>query len=487
MDLTTCLTITMLLLAMIVMKAFGRRIVGPFQKERSLPPAVSGVSLMAALPRLVTHGLQAVVQDLHTKLGSVFTVDLFGVRKVTFLVGPEVTAHFFQASDSEINLGNLYEFTVPIFGQGVMYDVDLATRSKQIHFCTDAIQPMKLKNHVDSMVQEVQDYFAKWGQHGIVDLKHEVRDVLMLMACRCLLGEEIREKMLDEVCTLLHDLGEDGFHLISFFLPYLPTPSHKRRDRARAKLGEIFHGMVRSRKSSCRVGTDVLQNFIDAKYRDERCMTEDEITGLLIALLFGGHHASSSTTTWTGACLLSHEKYLTAAIEEQKKLIGQHRDQVDYVTLSEMGTLHCCIKEALRMHSASPLLIRQVKKSFTVRTREGDKYEISEGHTLASSTVVGNNLSYIYRDPHVYDPYRFSPGREEDRVGGKFSYTSFSGGRHACLGEDFAYMQIKVIWSYLLRNFELTLVSPFPEDEWEKFVPGPRGKVMVKYQRRPLV
>lgn len=141
---------------MIVMKAVGRRTVGPIQKERSLPPVVSGVSLMAALPRLVTHGLQAVVQDLHTKLGSVFTVDLFGVRKVTFLVGPEVTAHFFQASESEINLGNLYEFTVPIFGQGVMYDVDLATRSKQIHFCTDAIQPMKLKKHVDSMVREVQ-------------------------------------------------------------------------------------------------------------------------------------------------------------------------------------------------------------------------------------------------------------------------------------------------------------------------------------------
>jgi len=101
--------------------------------------------------------------------------------------------------------------------------------------------------------------------------------------------------------------------------------------------------------------------------------------------------------------------------------------------------------------------------------------------------VVSNNLPYIYKDPHIYDPYRFSPGREEDKVGGKFSYTSFSGGRHACLGEHFAYMQIKVIWSYLLRNFELKLVSPFPEVEWEKFIPGPRGEVMVSYKRRHLV
>jgi sterol 14-demethylase len=100
---------------------------------------------------------------------------------------------------------------------------------------------------------------------------------------------------------------------------------------------------------------------------------------------------------------------------------------------------------------------------------------------------VGNRLPYIYKDPHVYDPSRFGPGREEDKVGGKFSYTPFSAGRHACSGKDFAYMQIKVIWSHLLRNFELELISPFPEEEWEKLAPGPRGKVMVSYKRRRLL
>jgi hypothetical protein len=28
------------------------------------------------------------------------------------------------------------------------------------------------------------------------------------------------------------------------------------------------------------------------------------------------------------------------------------------------------------------------------------------------------------------------------------------------------------------------LVSPFPEEECEKFIRGPRGKVMVSYRRR---
>jgi sterol 14-demethylase len=310
----------------------------------------------------------------------------------------------------------------------------------------------------------------------------------MLISARCLLGKEVREVVFQEVSDLLHHLFENGTHLIALFYPHFPSLAHQRRDKARAKLGEIFCEIVRSRKISGRVEDDVLQNFIDSKCMENgRSMTESEITGLLIAMLFAGQHTSSSAASWTGACLLSHEKFMVAAIEEQNKIIGQHGECIDYDTLSEMDILHYCIKEAIRMHTPSTMIIRQAKKNFTVETREGHTYEIPEGHTVASSVVVGNRLPHIYRNPNMYDPYRFGPGREEDIVGGKFAYISFGSGRHACLGEKYAYTQIKVIWSCFLRNFEFKMISPFPEGELDKFTPGPKGKVMVSYKRRQLV
>ncbi|XP_044969284.1 obtusifoliol 14-alpha demethylase-like [Hordeum vulgare subsp. vulgare] len=483
-----CSTVAVMFLILIVIRFIVRRIFGPVLEEGTPnPPVASGSSLLAALPTLPTKGLQPVLHDLHEKLGSVFTIDLFGLKKVTLLVGPEVTFHFFQGTYSEICQPDMYKVTVPIFGPGVLFDADFATRNKQIHFCNEAIKTTKLRSNVDSMVREVQDYFAKWGQDGIVDLKHELGQVLLLIASRCLLGKEVREKMFQEVSVLLQDLFENGLLLITLLCPHLPILAHRRRDKARAKLGEIFYEIVRSRKISGRFEDDVLQKFIDSKCMENgRSMTESEITGLLIGMLFAGQHTSSSASTWTAACLLSHEKFLAAAIEEQKKIIAQHGDHIDYNILLEMDTLQCCIKEALRMHSPATMVIRHAKKSFTVQTREGYTYEIPEGHTLASSTVVGNKLPHIYKDPHIYDPYRFAPGREEDKVGGKFAYTSFGGGRHACLGEEYAYMQMKVIWSCLLRNFEFKMVSPFPEEEVDKFIPGPKGKVMVSYRRRLL-
>jgi len=121
-----------------------------------------------------------------------------------------------------------------------------------------------------------------------------------------------------------------------------------------------------------------------------------------------------------------------------------------------------------------------------VTTHEGKEYDIPKGHIVATSPAFANRLSDIYKNPDSYDPDRFAPGRDEDKVAGPFSYISFGGGRHGCLGEPFAYLQIKAIWSQLLRNFELELISPFPETDWNAMVVGVKGKVMVRYKRRRL-
>jgi sterol 14-demethylase len=133
------------------------------------------------------------------------------------------------------------------------------------------------------------------------------------------------------------------------------------------------------------------------------------------------------------------------------------------------------------------MIVRTALRQFTVRTREGHEYCVPAGHTMASPIVISNRVPYIYKDAHLYDPDRFGPRREEDKVGGKFSYTSFGGGRNSCVGENYAYMQIKAIWSHLLRNFELRLLSPLPKSDFTKFVPEPHGELMVSYKRRQLL
>jgi len=116
----------------------------------------------------------------------------------------------------------------------------------------------------------------------------------MLISARCLLGKEVREKMLDEVFSTFHDLTDNSLRLTSLLFPYAPLPTTRRRDRARARLSRLFTEVVRSRRSSnqsSRQDDDVLQNLIDSRYKDGRRTTDAEVTGLVIAILFAGNEA----------------------------------------------------------------------------------------------------------------------------------------------------------------------------------------------------
>ncbi|XP_065852846.1 sterol 14-demethylase [Euphorbia lathyris] len=477
------LNVGVLIVATLIVAKLISALIMPRSSKR-LPPVISGWPVIGGLIRFL-KGPIFMLREEYPKLGSVFTVNL-AHWKITFLIGPEVSAHFFKAPEVDLSQQEVYQFNVPTFGPGVVFDVDYSIRQEQFRFFTEALRVNKLKGYVDQMVMEAEDYFSKWGDSGEVDLKYELEHLIILTASRCLLGSEVRDKLFDDVSALFHDL-DNGMLPISLLFPYLPIPAHRRRDRARKKLSQIFANIIASRKSANKAENDMLQSFIESKYKDGRPTTEAEVTGLLIAALFGGQHTSSITSTWTGAYLLRFKQYMITVLEEQKDLLRKHGNKVDHDVLSEMDVLHRCIKEALRLHPPLIMLMRYSHSDFSVTTRDGKQYDIPKGHIVATSPAFANRLPHIYTEPDRYDPDRFAAGREEDKATGAFSYISFGGGRHGCLGEPFAYLQIKAIWSHLLRNFELELISPFPEIDWNAMVVGVKGKVMVRYKRRQLV
>ncbi|KAL8115527.1 sterol 14-demethylase [Apium graveolens] len=480
---TKWLNITIIFIATLFVAKLILSLGSRYNRRRTPPLVKAPIPIIGGLIRFL-KGPIVLLREEYPKLGSVFTLNLVN-KNITFLIGPEVSSHFFKAVETDLSQQEVYRFNVPTFGPGVVFDVDYSVRQEQFRFFTDSLRVSKLKSYVDQMVIEAQDFFSKWGDSGEIDLKHELEQLIILTASRCLLGIEVRNKLFDDVSALFHKL-DSGMLPISVIFPYLPIPAHRRRDEARKKLAEIFGRIINSRKEAGKSENDMLQSFMDSKYKNGRPTTDTEVTGLLIAALFAGQHTSSITSTWTGAYLLANKKYLSAVSDEQKTIMRKHGNNVDHDILSEMESLHRCIKEALRLHPPLIMLLRSSHTDFSVTTREGKEYDIPKGHIVATSPAFANRLPHIYKDPDTFDPDRFAAGRDEDKAAGPFSYISFGGGRHGCLGEPFAYLQIKAIWSHLLRNFELELISPFPEIDWNAMVVGVKGKVMVRYKRKQL-
>ena len=52
------------------------------------------------------------------------------------------------------------------------------------------------------------------------------------------------------------------------------------------------------------------------------------------------------------------------------------------------------------------------------------------------------------------------------------------------MGETFAFMQIKTIWSVLIRKYEFELVGDLPEPDYEGMVVGPKHPCTIRYKKR---
>jgi len=66
----------------------------------------------------------------------------------------------------------------------------------------------------------------------------------------------------------------------------------------------------------------------------------------------------------------------------------------------------------------------------------------------------------------------------------KYSFIGFGAGIHTCMGESFAFMQIRTILSVMLSMYELELTTPLPKPDYEAMVVMPKGPNIVRFKRK---
>ena len=149
--------------------------------------------------------------------------------------------------------------------------------------------------------------------------------------------------------------------------------------------------------------------------------------------------------------------------------------------LNKMEILHNCVKETLRMHPPLIMLMRKAMQDVPIETDAGLKYVIPKGDIVFTSPAVAGRLDMVFKDPDAFDPDRYAPPREEHAT--PFAHLGFGGGIHQCMGQQFGFMQVKTIISWLLRNYDMEPAGPMPKADYTAMVVGPVGEPMISFKK----
>lgn len=401
-------------------------------------------------------------------------------KEVVLVSGAQANEFFFRAPEETLDQAEAYPFMTPIFGEGVVFDASPERRREMLH--NQALRDKFMRGHAATIAAEVAQMVAAWDEHGEIDLLDWFAELTIYTSSACLIGKKFRSQLDRRFATLYHDL-EQGTDAIAYVDPYAPIESFARRDAARLGLVDLVRSIMDGRRSGPaptdddRDLLDVLMSITGEDGRPR--FSADEVTGMFISMMFAGHHTTSGTAAWTLIEMLRHPDVLSDVTAELDDL---YRDgaEVSYQALREIPRLEASIKEALRLHPPLILLLRVAKTDLEV---EG--YRIPAGKLVGASISVSNRIAADFERPDDFVPGRYLEPRHDD-LDNPWTWIPFGAGRHRCVGAAFAQMQLKAIFSVLLREWEFELAQP-PEsyrNDHSKMVVQLAQPCVVRYRRR---
>ena len=345
------------------------------------------------------------------------------------------------------------------------------------------------RSYVTLISDEVQAYIKKTHifkeSKGVFEVTTSMAQLTIFTASRSLQGKEVRDKFDESFADVYHDLDQ-GFSPINFMLPWAPLPHNRRRDIAHKKIVDTYTEIIRRRRASNTEGdtTDMIWNLMGCVYKNGTPVPDHEVAHIMIALLMAGQHSSSSTIAWIVLRLADNPRITEELLAEQKAVLGEDLPPLTYEDLPRLPLHAQVVRETLRINAPIHSIMRKVKAPMPVADTN---FVVPKGDTLMATPLFIAVSEGYFPNPQTWDPHRWDDGTgaanlmaetDDEKIdygyglvskGASSPYLPFGAGRHRCIGEQFAYVQLQTILANLVRIFKFSNL------------PGSKGVVNTDY------
>lgn len=458
----------------------------------------------------VAYGMQPYefFENCREKYGDVFAFMLLG-KVMTVYLGPKGHEFVLNAKLADVSAEAAYShLTTPVFGKGVIFDCPNSRLMEQKKFAKTALTKEAFQRYVPRIQEEVLDYFKACSEYKMTERNNGVANVMktqpemtILTASKSLMGDDMRARFDASFAQLYSDLDK-GFTPVNFVFPHLPLPAYWKRDAAQQKISATYMSLINDRRKNGDIipDRDLIDSLLtNSTYKDGVKMTDQEVANLLIGVLMGGQHTSASTSAWFLLHLAEQPKLQEELYNEVLSVLaskGGSLKDLAYDDLQKMPLINQTIKETLRMHMPLHSIFRKVMNSLVV---PNSTYVVPKGHYVMVSPGYAQTSEKWFPKANEFDPHRWDEellgNIDSDAVDYGFGkvtkgvsspYLPFGGGRHRCIGEQFAYVQLGTILATYVYNIKWKFKNngTLPPVDYQSMVTLPMEPAEIEWEKR---
>nr|AIO08290.1 sterol 14 alpha-demethylase [Blumeria hordei] len=445
--------------------------------------------------------------ESQAKYGNIFTFILLG-KKTTVYLGRQGNNFILNGKLRDVNAEEIYTvLTTPVFGTDVVFDCPNSKLMEQKKFMKAALTTEAFRSYVPIIQNEVKSFIEKCDDFrkskGIINIDAVMAEITIYTASHTLQGKEVRDRFDSSLAVLYHDL-DMGFTPINFMLHWAPLPHNRARDHAQRTVAKIYMEIINSRRTQKETddsNLDIMWQLMRSSYKDGTPVPDKEIAHMMIALLMAGQHSSSSSSTWIMLWLAARPDITEELYQEQLELLGSELPPLKYEDLSKLSLHQNVLKEVLRLHAPIHSILRKVKNPMPV---PGTSYVIPKTHSLLAAPGWTSRDASYFPNPLKWDPHRWDTGSggvigtdmEDEKfdygyglisTGAASPYLPFGAGRHRCIGEQFATVQLVTIMATMVRSFKFHNLdgrNSVAETDYSSMFTRPMAPATIAWEKR---
>ena len=199
----------------------------------------------------------------------------------------------------------------------------------------------------------------------------------------------------------------------------------------------------------------------------EQNLTNSNLIGVLLVAIWVSVVNTAGVLAWAMIFIHSNLKWRNICISEITNIVAEkfyngdknqiknlHEDikRLPYEVFEKLNILDDIINEASRLSIIGSLTRRVLKKGYKVHN-----YEIPIGSFCVVSSYILHNDPIVYKTPAEFDPSRWTDGslvREK-----KSYFLGFGAGRHVCIGQKMARIEIKLALLLMITKWNFQVIS----------------------------